>query len=78
MLDVLEKENRIVFRYCNEDGIVTEDSNPNGSLRNIAGIVNSKRNVLGMMPHPERCCESSLGGEDGKLLFESIVRAMQS
>ena len=78
VLDVLEKENRIVFRYCNEDGIVTEDSNPNGSLRNIAGIVNSKRNVLGMMPHPERCCESSLGGEDGKLLFESIVRAMQS
>ena len=78
VLDVLEKENRIVFRYCNEDGIVAEDSNPNGSLRNIAGIVNSKRNVLGMMPHPERCCESSLGGEDGKLLFESIVRAMQS
>lgn len=78
VLDVLEKENRIVFRYCDDGGSVTEDSNPNGSLRNIAGILNSNRNVLGMMPHPERCCESSLGGEDGKLLFESIVKAMQS
>ena len=78
VLDVLEKENRIVFKYCDDDGSVTQDSNPNGSLRNIAGILNSNRNVLGMMPHPERCCEGSLGGEDGKLLFESIVKTMQS
>tara|TARA_B100000029_G_scaffold484292_1_gene536325 strand:- start:124 stop:816 length:693 start_codon:yes stop_codon:yes gene_type:complete len=77
VLDMLEKENRVVFRYCNEEGFVSHDSNPNGSLRNIAGILSSKRNILGMMPHPERCCESSLGGEDGKLIFESIVEAMR-
>jgi phosphoribosylformylglycinamidine synthase len=72
-LDLLERDGRVVFRYCDYDGSVNASSNPNGSVKNIAGIVNEKRNVLGMMPHPERCCEYSLGGEDGKLLFESII-----
>ena len=64
---------RIAFRYSKG-----RKGNPNGSTDRIAGILNKKRNVLGMMPHPERCCESSLGGEDGKLLFESIVRIVGS
>ena len=73
VLDVLEKENRIVFKYCDDDGSVTQDSNPNGSLRNIAGILNSNRNVLGMMPHPERSCEDVLGSDDGKAVFMSVI-----
>ena len=64
---------QIVFQYCDKDGNITEESNPNGSIQNIAGIINSKRNVLGMMPHPERVCESVLGGVDGKKLFESVI-----
>lgn len=67
-------ENQIVFQYCDKDGNITEESNPNGSVQNIAGILNSKGNVIGMMPHPERVCESVLGGEDGKKLFEGIIR----
>jgi phosphoribosylformylglycinamidine synthase len=66
--------NQIVFRYCDEFGEVTEESNPNGSLNNIAGIINKNRNVLGMMPHPERCCEAELGGKDGLYIFESIMK----
>lgn len=66
--------NQIVFRYCDEFGEITAESNPNGSLNNIAGIINKKRNVLGMMPHPERCCESELGGKDGLYIFESIMK----
>ena len=69
----LESQDRVAFRYCDPSGEVTADANPNGSLRNIAGIVNERGNVLGMMPHPERCCEPLLGGEDGKLLFESVI-----
>ena len=67
-------DNQIVFRYCDEFGEITAESNPNGSLNNIAGIINKKRNVLGMMPHPERCCESELGGKDGLYIFESIMK----
>ena len=66
--------NQIVFRYCDEFGEITEESNPNGSLNNIAGIINKNRNVLGMMPHPERCCEAELGGKDGLYIFESIMK----
>ena len=66
--------NQIVFRYCDEFGEVTEESNPNGSFNNIAGIINKNRNVLGMMPHPERCCEAELGGKDGLYIFESIMK----
>ena len=67
-------DNQIVFRYCDEFGEITAESNPNGSLNNIAGIINKKRNVLGMMPHPERCCEAELGGKDGLYIFESIMK----
>ena len=73
-LEELERENRVVFRYCTAEGEITEAANPNGSLHNIAGIINKEGNVLGMMPHPERCCEALLGGEDGRLIFQSIMR----
>ena len=69
----LEETGRVVFRYCTEDAQITPDANPNGSLNNIAGIINREGNVLGMMPHPERCCEELLGGTHGKYLFESIL-----
>ena len=72
----LESENRIIFRYCSVDGLVTDESNPNGSVNNIAGIVNSRGNILGMMPHPERCCESLMGGIDGLEIFQSIIRSI--
>jgi len=74
VLDALESNDQVVFRYATEGGDITDDANPNGSARNIAGIVNEKRNVLGLMPHPERCVESLLGGgEDGALVFRSII-----
>jgi len=69
----LENENRIAFRYTTQEGIETSAANPNGSLRNIAGIVNKQKNVLGMMPHPERSCEAILGSTDGNIIWESIV-----
>ncbi len=71
-LDELESAGRVIFRYSNPEGRITETANPNGSLRNIAGISNAKGNVLGMMPHPERCCESIVGGEDGRFIFQSL------
>ncbi len=71
----LQDNDQIIFRYCNSDGEVTPESNPNGSLLNIAGICNAKRNVLGMMPHPERCAEALLGGVDGVGVFESLLVA---
>ncbi len=77
-LAALEDGNRILFRYCADNGDITAEANPNGSLGNIAGITNERGNVLGMMPHPERCCEALLGGEDGKLIFESIIKAAVS
>jgi len=72
-LHQLEENGQVVFRYSTAAGEITEEANPNGSLSNIAGIVNEAGNVLGMMPHPERCCEAILGGEDGRLIFESIA-----
>ena len=72
-LDRLEQEGRVLFRYCDTLGEATEPSNPNGSSRNIAGIINEAGNVLGMMPHPERSCEALLGSEDGNLIFQSII-----
>ncbi len=69
----LNAEDRVAFRYCRADGAVTTDANPNGSLENIAGILNERRNVLGMMPHPERASEALLGGCDGSLIWRSIV-----
>ena len=67
---------RIVFRYCTPQGEITPEANPNGSLENIAGIINERGNVLGMMPHPERCCEAALGGTDGRHIFESMLRVV--
>ena len=75
-LRTLDEEGRVLFRYCAEDGAVSPEANPNGSLNGIAGIMNREGNVLGMMPHPERCCESVLGGTDGLYIFESIVGAV--
>ena len=69
----LEEQNRVAFRYCDSLGEVSSDANPNGSLHNIAGIINEQGNVLGMMPHPERCCDAILGGEDGKVIFQSMI-----
>ena len=71
----LRRADRIVFRYSNPSGEITSDANPNGSLDNIAGICSPGRNVLGMMPHPERASEPALGCIDGVKIFESIVRA---
>jgi phosphoribosylformylglycinamidine synthase subunit PurQ / glutaminase len=72
-LERLEADDRVVFRYCDRAGNVTEPANPNGSQHNIAGIVNTAGNVLGLMPHPERAMEPSLGSSDGLRLFESLL-----
>ena len=72
----LNANGQIVFRYCTPEGEITPEANPNGSLENVAGIVNAQGNVLGMMPHPERCCEPSLGGTDGRFIFESMLSAL--
>ena len=72
-LKQLEQDDRIVFKYCEPNGDITKASNPNGSVNNIAGIVNSNRNVLGMMPHPEKACEDILGSSDGLNIFQSIL-----
>ena len=72
MNDLIANDN-ILFKYCNEKGIETEDSNPNGTLLNIAGICNQKRNVFGMMPHPERAADALLRNTDGKLIFDAIL-----
>jgi len=66
ILQELEAQQRVLFRYCNAVGQVVPEGNPNGSSHNIAGICNAQRNVLGMMPHPERCCELEMGGTDGR------------
>ena len=75
-LRTLKENSQIVFRYCSQDGKINEASNPNGSLDNIAGITNREGNVLGMMPHPERCSEGLLGGEDGRAIFESVISSL--
>jgi phosphoribosylformylglycinamidine synthase len=72
----LQRNNQIVFRYSSPEGEITLDANPNGSLNNIAGLCSPGRNVLGMMPHPERASEPELGGTDGFKIFESLVGAM--
>ena len=72
----LEENGQIVFRYCDENGAASEAANPNGSRSNIAGICNENRNVLGMMPHPERACENLLGSNDGRDIFRSLTTAI--
>ena len=76
-LNNLKANNQIHWQYCNANGEVTEQANPNGSLWNIAGICNERRNVAGLMPHPERACEAILGSADGRLIFESLIHALQ-
>lgn len=76
ILGMLEDGNRIAFRYADKSGAVNDNTNPNGALHNIAGILNEKRNVLGMMPHPERASDTLTAGEDGKIIFESLIRAL--
>ena len=75
-LDALEAAGQVAFRYCDAEGRVTPEANPNGSLRNIAGLFNKAKTVLGYMPHPERVCEALLGGADGRALFESLAGAI--
>jgi phosphoribosylformylglycinamidine synthase len=75
-LSSLEENGQIVFRYCEPDGEITDNANPNGALSNIAGICNLDRNVLGMMPHPERACEELLGSNDGRDIFSSLTKAI--
>jgi phosphoribosylformylglycinamidine synthase len=75
-LSALEAEGGVLLRYCNPQGDLTPESNPNGSRHNIAGIINTGRNVAAMMPHPERAGEAILGGEDGRLIFHSMIEAL--
>ena len=76
-LAALEDGKRVAFRYCETDGAITPGSNPNGSLDNIAGILNARGNVLGMMPHPDRSSEALLGSSDGFGIFMSLIRALE-
>ena len=69
----LEKNRQVIFRYTDEQGVPTDASNPNGAAANIAGLCNERRNVVGLMPHPERACELALGSADGLVLFESVI-----
>jgi phosphoribosylformylglycinamidine synthase len=73
VLDRLERNGQVVFRYVTAGGEVTDEANPNGSIRNIAGICNAARNVVGLMPHPERACEPALGSDDGRVVLESVI-----
>jgi phosphoribosylformylglycinamidine synthase len=76
VIDRLEANRQVVFRYASADGSVTPDANPNGSANNIAGLCNETRNVVGLMPHPERACELAVGSADGLVIFESAVRSV--
>jgi phosphoribosylformylglycinamidine synthase I len=76
VVEQLESEGRVIFRYSTPDGQVTDAANPNGSVKAIAGICNEGRNIVGLMPHPERACEPVLGSGDGLVLFESVVTSL--
>lgn len=75
VLDELENNSQIIYKYCDEEGKITPESNHNGSIRNIAGITNRDRNVFGMMPHPERACSELLGNTDGRLVLQALLFA---
>lgn len=72
-MDALLNNNQVIYRYCDQDGNITDAANPNGSTHNIAGICNATRNVFGMMPHPERACSSALNNTDGKHVFNTLL-----
>ena len=76
-LRVIEENNQIALTYCNSEGNSIEDFNPNGAIKNIAGIFNEKKNILGMMPHPERMIDQSLSGEDGSIFFENLLKNLK-
>jgi phosphoribosylformylglycinamidine synthase len=76
VLEGLESSGRVIFRYATAAGEVTDEANPNGSLHGIAGICSERRNVVGLMPHPERACEAVVGSDDGLVLFESVVTTL--
>jgi phosphoribosylformylglycinamidine synthase len=78
VVEALEANRQVVFRYASAEGVVTPESNPNGSVNGIAGLCNDRRNVVGLMPHPERACETALGSADGLVMFESVVTALSS
>jgi phosphoribosylformylglycinamidine synthase len=73
----LRDNDQILFRYCDANGNINPESNPNGALDNIAGICNKERNVFGMMPHPERCTEGVLNNTDGRIIFESVLNMVE-
>lgn len=73
LLDKLESGNQVIYRYCDEQGNITAAANPNGALRNIAGITNAQRNVFGMMPHPERASSEALGNTDGRIIINALI-----
>tara|TARA_Y100000590_G_scaffold391492_1_gene468168 strand:+ start:273 stop:956 length:684 start_codon:yes stop_codon:yes gene_type:complete len=75
LIKKLEDKNLIAFKYCDEKGNINKDSNPNGSSSNIAGILNDHKNILGMMPHPERLIDPILSGDDGSIMFESLIKS---
>ena len=76
VIKFIEDQDQVLFRYCDEFGNVTPESNPNGSMNNIAGVCNAERNVFGMMPHPERAADPILGNQDGVAIFESILKSV--
>lgn len=78
MMKELNANDQILFRYCDENGNITPEANPNGALENIAGICNAGRNVFGMMPHPERAADTELSNKDGKWLFESLISLLHA
>jgi len=73
----IEDNNQIAINYCDENGKIEDQFNPNGSIKNIAGIFNKEKNVLGMMPHPERMIDKSLSGEDGSLFFKNLINNLK-
>ena len=76
VVERLESNRQVVFRYVDKDGAATPEANPNGSVNNIAGLCNESRNVVGLMPHPERACELALGSADGLVMFESVLKSV--
>jgi phosphoribosylformylglycinamidine synthase len=78
VLERLERDRQVVFRYVTREGEATDAANPNGSAAAIAGLCNQTRNVVGLMPHPERACESILGSTDGLVIFESVVQSLKA
>ncbi len=78
VLQEMRQNGQILFRYCNEAGEITSEANPNGSVENIAGVCNENKNVIGMMPHPERGADDELGNTDGKLIFESMMAFLEN